>query len=46
MAKILAMTKIDRHIEVFPDERMALESAWPKNADRRSYQRTARPATL
>ena len=29
VAKILSMTKIDRHIEVFPDERMALESAWP-----------------
>ena len=32
VAKILSMTKIDRHIEVFPDERMALESAWPKRA--------------
>ena len=32
VAQILSMTKIDRHIEVFPDERMALESAWPKQA--------------
>jgi anti-anti-sigma factor len=32
VAQILSMTKIDRHIEVFPDERLALASAWPEQA--------------
>ena len=42
VAKILSMTKIDRHIEVFPDERMALESAWPKQAPARPAGRPRR----
>ena len=33
VAQILSMTKIDRHIEVFADERLALESVWPKQPE-------------
>jgi anti-anti-sigma factor len=30
VADVFAMTNMQRHIEIFPDERLALKSAWPK----------------
>jgi anti-anti-sigma factor len=32
VAGVFAMTKMERHIEIFPDERLALKSIWPRQA--------------
>lgn len=43
VAGVFAMTNMERHIEIFPDEKLALKSAWPRQASPRPKDVAAGP---
>jgi anti-anti-sigma factor len=43
VASVFAMTNMQRHIEIFPDERMALKSLWPQQEPSQAQQAPLRP---